>query len=56
MSDECQCIKCRPVRYAPSQVKTVRVSKWRVVVPENSGKAYLVADSPEQSSTEPSDE
>jgi hypothetical protein len=56
MSDECRCIKCRPVRYAPSQVKTVRIGKSRVVVLEKPGEAYLVADSPEQSSTEPRDE
>lgn len=56
MSNECQCIKCRPVRYAPSGVKTVRISKWRVVVPEKPGEAYLVAASPEQSSTEPRNE
>jgi hypothetical protein len=53
MSDECQCIKCRPVRYAPSQVKTVRVSKWRVVVHQKPGEAYLVADYWEQNSVEP---
>jgi hypothetical protein len=45
MSDECRCIKCRPVRYAPSQVKTVRIGKSRVVVLEKPGEAYLVADS-----------